>query len=391
MRKGQKQPANTKALMIETKMNNHIVGMDASNATLPSGRDFIVPSHRKNKRFSSIDEYSSFLKINRWGVREFASNGYSKVQVGFFNFVLKGKMTISKEEFVRLYCGDFIELKAIAHQYGIPNEYMTFVREHFGIKRIGAKGLCRGRSELDFTDRQKQIVIGSLMGDGMVTSGGHFQEKHGMSQYGYLNWKFSELKEHCLDGFNIKIDEYYDDRYDKGYLSAALRTRNHRYFKYLRKKMYVNEVKCVPQTILDSIDELGLAVWYMDDGSVTFLFDEDDYGHTIAEVKLYTCSFTDDDNERIVKWLMDRWGIEARICYKKPGNINPYIYMYKESAATFLDLTRCYAVHPMEYKFDPYEWIGHRYLRGYTQLKNLSNRHFSDVITDDEESGDFND
>ena len=54
---------------------------------------------------------------------------------------------------------------------------------------------ARKNLSLTLTDRQTQILIGSILGDGYISPRGQIQLEHSKKQKDYLSWKFEELKD----------------------------------------------------------------------------------------------------------------------------------------------------------------------------------------------------
>ena len=333
--------------MVESKRLAHVGGIDVKNVPPSSGKEFVTPSHRRNKRFSSFEEYFDLLGDKKWSVKEFVKNGYSKSQVVAFNFIAKGKLNISRDLFETEYCVNFLSLDEIASKYGIPRDYMAFIREHFGIKRIGAKGLKNGKESSDITDRQKKIAIGCLLGDAKVDHSSFFV-KHSDKQRGYCDFVFREFSEHCTMR-KLKEDSSYDDRYDTLNRYVYFYTKNHSYFSKLRRLFYGSGEKSVTEELLCEVDDLALAFWFMDDGTSEFKVLKDGNYH-LSCAKLFTCSFSYDQNEVIREWLENRWRISAKICFKDGVNSNPFLFFRKDEAKKLIDIIRPHVCDEMLYK-----------------------------------------
>lgn len=364
MKNGDPMSSEAKEKMIQSKRERHLEELSKINVPEASDRELAVPSHRKNHRFSSVDEYRSVLERTGWSVKEFAQNGYSKNQVVFFNYLLKGKLAITREQLIVEYQENHLELVEIAEKYGIPKDYMPMVREHFGIKRIGAKGLKRARGTKPLSDRQRQIVYGSLLGDASIDKGGCLRIKHGGPQSVYTECLAEEFKEHCKDNNPIDYNRYFDERRGRFVESHTLRTQTHRTFKDLRRLFYPKGKKVVTPEILGSISALGMAVWFMDDGTTLFHFNNE--GDALgAEIRLYTCGFTTEECELIRTWMKEKWGSETTLRYKKPKESqNPFIAISTTDTFRFLDLIRPHVYDCMLYKILPKEWLKWRASKG---------------------------
>lgn len=129
------------------------------------------------------------------------------------------------------------------------------------------------------TNRQKSVIIGSVLGDGYLTKttrGYALRINHSIKQKEYVDWKYDILK-NIVNG----KPAWYKNK------SYYFRTVTHDYFSVLHKLFYHNNAKKVPERFLgDGIDIICLAVWIMDDGS-----------RDGKQLRLNTQSFSRKDNE----------------------------------------------------------------------------------------------
>ena len=112
--------------------------------------------------------------------------------------------------------------------------------------------------------RAFQIMTGSLLGDASVTAQYRFQESHSAKQADY-----ARLKAGALSAFGYKVSSYKvraekDGRFHD---AIAYALNNSLYIHNLRQQWYPAGKKLFPLEAVSRIDRLGLAVWYMDDGS----------------------------------------------------------------------------------------------------------------------------
>ena len=87
--------------------------------------------------------------------------------------------------------------------------------------------------------------------------------------------------------------------------------------------------------VLDRLDELGFAVWWMDDGSMA---------------SLSTHAFTVPENEIIVSWLRERWGIVASISVDRRVQ-KPFLTFRQPNVAMLLRLVAPHVIPSLWYKF----------------------------------------
>lgn len=109
-----------------------------------------------------------------------------------------------------------------------------------------------------FSGDQHQVILGSILGDGSLRFErgfrGHLRVLHSMKQYEYCSWKASILGKEAHAGDRVcwfETDRSVEfTRYD----GAQKRKRS-------------NEQRTIPDSLIDEIGPLALAVWFMDDGS----------------------------------------------------------------------------------------------------------------------------
>lgn len=132
------------------------------------------------------------------------------------------------------------------------------------------------------TDYQKELLIGSMLGDGTICKNsntkGVYSEGHGIKQLAYLEWK-KEILEDYVSRF-VVYDTF-----------CSLATISHPYFLDMFYQWYPCKTegrytKRIPKNI--TLTPLSLAVWYMDDGSssghqvrISFGLDHDSLLHAL--------------------------------------------------------------------------------------------------------------
>lgn len=116
------------------------------------------------------------------------------------------------------------------------------------------------------TERQSQILTGLLLGDGHLetqNSGRTFRLKveHSAAQADYVEWLFAEFREFCEC-----FKPYRRTRKD-GRVSVGFTTASSDAFNVHAEHFYVGRQKRIPPRLSDLLSPLGLAIWFMDDGS----------------------------------------------------------------------------------------------------------------------------
>jgi len=215
--------------------------------------------------------------------------------------------------------------------------------------------------ELPATEDQLQIVMGGLLGDAGVSHpdracpGTFFCQ--GEDQESYLNWKRS-----ALEPLGVSKVDVQPSSYKKTSFVHRFRVNSHPHITDRIKKadLYRSGRKRVSSEWLDQVNELGLAVWYGDDGSLNTHVTQE--GETRYNITLHTQGFSLEENELLAGWLKWKWGVHAKVkttFKKKKDRTHEYHYLYlpHKQAVTFLNLLPG-SLPGVEYKFpyhEPYD------------------------------------
>lgn len=156
---------------------------------------------------------------------------------------------------------------------------------------------------------QKRLLIALLIGDGTISSNYVFKLSHSIDQKEYLEWKVN-----LLNRFGIKnngIKEYISScgyNYGKRVLYSQMSL--HSTIKALRRSIYIPK-KTITRRLLNWLDELGLAIWYMDDGFININESEQRHGSVQRNIRISTCVDEQTCN-MMIDYFKERWGVEFR-------------------------------------------------------------------------------
>lgn len=122
------------------------------------------------------------------------------------------------------------------------------------------------------TQRERSIIVGSILGDGYISRGiwkGVYSNARitfiqGIAQLPYLEWKQEELKRWI--GTTIRAIPY---KTQFGGTVHQLATTTHPLFTEIFHAIYPDggKIKRISPQVLNWLDDLALAVWFMDDGT----------------------------------------------------------------------------------------------------------------------------
>lgn len=143
-------------------------------------------------------------------------------------------------------------------QYFIDNRMLSYTYPHY-LPGHNARIL---KQSMQLTTQERQILIGSLLGDGCLSfahdsaEAPRFSENHSSKQSSYVHWKAKQLTR-----FEPAIT--YHDNPGHGKAWCSLRLPTLLAFTELYHLRYPEPTYALVQ----ELDWLGVAVWYMDDGS----------------------------------------------------------------------------------------------------------------------------
>lgn len=208
-----------------------------------------------------------------------------------------------------------------------------FCRKHFGLLQDRGKST---RQSLPITDRQYEILFGSLLGDLCIAK--HKKTfrgsiTHSIKQTDYIQYLHNELSTISGELRNINVNIK-----DKVYKELCFTLRPNLMLKNLYNNFYAefNGKKDVPFN-LDKLTPLAIAIWFMDDG---FLIDN---GHS-KTLGFSTCSFSLSGLLRLQEYLQHNYCINTII------RKNFYLVVKRDSYETLKNLISPYIIDSMKYK-----------------------------------------
>ena len=210
----------------------------------------------------------------------------------------------------RLYVEENLSLSDIAKEYSVSSMTVRAWLKRVGIKTRGSTvSIYKELKNTDFSDAQKQLLIGSILGDGSFTKGkacknARFVERHCEEQLNYLQWKNDKLKpfvksklskskggDHIISGVKCTTQDSY-----------ILSTITHPYITELYNKFYKNGKKVVPLDLFDNITALALAIWFCDEGCFTY-----NKKNSIYRLDIHTECFTYKENVFLCREILSKF------------------------------------------------------------------------------------
>lgn len=201
------------------------------------------------------------------------------------------------------------------------------------------------KEKLHLSERQKEILRGLMLGDGHLESPyrpeiARLQIEYSGLHKEYTDWLYKEFQEWVLTKPKIKNQIVEGKLYKKYYFN----TLGHKEIAEVWKKWYWHKKKILAIDEVKKITPLGLAIWFMDDGSIkskrhkSFFLNVQDF--TRKEVRF------------LQELLKKKFGIESSTKLVKRVNTGFQIYISKDNAEKFKKIIKPYVLDAMRYKLN---------------------------------------
>lgn len=199
----------------------------------------------------SILELSKMANCNERTFRTYLYKLNIKKKICF----VKSKKCKEKVETIKELINKKYTQKQISKYFNQSVRQITIFCDHFKIKNPNKT------SYFQFSEIEKQIFLGSLLGDGHISQG-RLRVSHSSKQKEYIEYKIN-LLQRLISNTKNNIPRY-DKRTNKTYYKCSFDTVVTQEGKNFEKEWYIPK-KQVPLSIY-GLTSLGLAIWFMDDG-----------------------------------------------------------------------------------------------------------------------------
>jgi hypothetical protein len=254
------------------------------------------------------------------------------------------KLEEKKEQIISLY-GEKKSIRAIASILECSPS---------GIKRILNKYNVKMRNKCEslnlcpeiFTDEEKNLVIGSTLGDAHLTkpvgknAESCFYIGHSTKQKEYIQFKHEVLNKwvgckiyslfHTLDN-------------GKKYETLNFITRRNQKFTELRNQFYGNKKEINIDFIKQNMNPQVLAFWFMDDG----------YNYPDKGCEICSESFSKEENEELIKMLKEMFNINSQLRRVRKSSYR--IYFKKSDKTKLFEIIQNFVIPSMKYKIESSE------------------------------------
>lgn len=264
-----------------------------------------------------------FRKVTGWSKRK--NNGKQWVKINTEN---------KNNRFAKLTCTE-------DHRVAVINDVMapsvSWVEAKDTVDRYSVRDTQQNENAL-YGPSSLSVLMGTLMGDASISKVGQLSMVHSIKQHDY-----HEYKNDLLCGTGVKLTKKSALSFSPSALTEMSTYPVNAQTKHLRKFLYVDGKKTVAN-IIPHINELALAFWYMDDGSIN---------KNCAYMATY--GFSMEDNLLLIDMFKKKWGFTAKLnkkTTKYKGEIREYygLRFNTDDSKKFFELIERH-VHPtMHYK-----------------------------------------
>lgn len=210
------------------------------------------------------------------------------------------------------------------------------------LKKLNLSILQRNKAmKIEPSEREKSIMIGTLLGDASMRKSGLITMSHSIKQLQYIEFKRELLKN--ISCSEIKYSERKDKRTERVYFSSMFIIRSTKFGRYIFDHLYKDK-KIISKEVLKYYNEEAMALHFMDDGCVCKPFK--------VKYHFFATDGFDYDSVNLLKIHMkEKFNLKTRIqIIGKNKNHYQLCIVGKESNKNFENIIKPYCTESMYYK-----------------------------------------
>lgn len=250
---------------------------------------------------------------------------------------------IQKESIIELYIDKQLTMDEIAKIYNVNRTTISNRLKEYHINSNPNQRKNSHIKQVQLNQIQRSLVIGSVLGDASIILSQrrvtpYFKVAHCEKQKDYLLWKSDILKP-----FVNNVAKTIDKRGNS--IMYSFNTVSHKELKFYHEIFYTNGIKTINKELINYLDALGLAVWFMDDGSKL----------NNCNFRISTDGFSEDENMILADILKSNFNLTAKVNrYQRNDKYFYYLSLDKDNAIKMNELISPFFVNCMKYKLiDP--------------------------------------
>lgn len=199
---------------------------------------------------------------------------------------------------------------------------------------------------MKLNDLNKSILIGLLLGDGYIDPKGRIYIEHCKEQLEYCIYK-AKLLHSVVGGKDINVQLFERKRTSLNsnrqwrsgdvFITCKFKKQS-KHFIPIRQLLYPNNKKTITKEVLEYLTPLSIALWWMDDGSLTRRKQKNGSPGPYM-LRLYTfLSF--EENALIRQYFIDKYNVYWNIQTANQEKDQYYLYCSQEQGKKFLEIVR---------------------------------------------------
>lgn len=192
----------------------------------------------------------------------------------------------------------------------------------------------------------RSAVVGMVAGDAYIRKQNFCRSvslriKHAEKQREYLEYK-RDILQNLFKAWEIPIKPINNS----GYPGVQLETRTHPKLRAIHKWFYSDGKKRFSRRILNYLTPVGIAIWYMDDGSLSYKKREGQIHGREVHLNTY-CSL--EEAKVLQDYFKEAWDVSWTVVQNK-GLFR--LRMGSHEARKFFTIIAPYVIPTMQYKID---------------------------------------
>lgn len=202
--------------------------------------------------------------------------------------------------------------------------------------------------DIAISSKQYQVLLGASLGDACLRIQYNYPYgliEHSIKQKDYLLFKKNLLGELCSPNIIERTRRLkFNGKYKKEGTSCAFRICTNRELVPIHNLIYPNGKKTITKELLAKLEDLAIAIWYMDDGYWCV-----NHKKTSGRIGLATLSFSKEENELIKDYFKYKYDIDFHITFEDKKYHGLMIYNRRD-AFKFANIVNKHIPECMAYK-----------------------------------------
>lgn len=232
-----------------------------------------------------------------------------------------------------------------------------------------------------FNKDSRNLLIAMLLGDGTISNNNVFKLSHCAEQREFLQWKINLLNKFGIKNNGIK--EYISSNgYNIGKTVLYSQLNIIPFVKVLRRIYYKPKKKIANRKLLNRLTDLGIAIWYMDDGAISFRKS----GNKVHGfyIRISTC-IPKEDLQIIIDYFKEVWDVSFYAFSEGKGTYS--LCCGTKEGINFINIIKKYVeqVPSMKYKITYDLSQRSKDLNGKFLIKSSLSRQYAEMQNKEEE------